>query len=273
MSPGIKGFLIVALLAALMGALTGQINQGSALITRDIYQNFLRKKAGNRELILVAYITTGAIVVIGIWLGRLVENINQIWSWIIMGLTAGSLGPGLLRLYWWRTNAWGMAAGMFIGGLLAVLQAMLYPKMSEGSLFLLCGGSSFIGAIIVSILTKNTDREVVRHFYRTTKPFGFWGPYHAELPVAEKHAWAKEHRNDIITVPFALLAQVCLFLLPMQLITKNNPAIAITLPLFLVGAVGIYFFWWRNLPPKDEFMLNSVTDTTRETLADGKARY
>ncbi|MDR1789864.1 MAG: hypothetical protein LBR12_05950 [Opitutaceae bacterium] len=261
MSPGIKGFLIVALLAALMGALTGQINQGSALITRDIYQNFLRKKAGNRELILVAYVSTAAIVIIGIWLGRLVENINQIWSWIVMGLTAGSLGPGFLRLYWWRTNAWGMAAGMFVGGLAAVLQAALWPGMSEWWLFLMCGGLSFAFAIAVSCLTKGTDASVVRHFYRTTRPFGAWGRFKAELDAPTRLAWEKEHRNDILTVPFALLAQVTLFLLPMQLITKNTGALAATLPLFLAGAAGIYWFWWRNLPPKDETLLNSIAET------------
>ncbi len=42
---GLRGLLIVALLSALMGALTGQVNTASSLFVRDVYQNFLRPGA------------------------------------------------------------------------------------------------------------------------------------------------------------------------------------------------------------------------------------
>jgi hypothetical protein len=57
----------------------------------------------------------------------------------------------------------------------------------------------------------------------------------------------RENRRDILTVPFALLWQVTLYLLPMQLVIKSYQAFFWTLPLFLIGLAGMYFFWWKPL--------------------------
>jgi len=54
----------------------------------------------------------------------------------------------------------------------------------------------------------------------------------------------------IITVPFALLHQMTLLMLPMQMVIKAYTAFFWTLPLFLVGLAGMYFFWWKPLMKK-----------------------
>jgi len=54
-----------------------------------------------------------------------------------------------------------------------------------------------------------------------------------------------------MTVPFGLLGQVCMFLMPMQLVVKSYTAFFMTLPFFLIGAAGMWWFWWRNLPPAE----------------------
>jgi hypothetical protein len=58
----------------------------------------------------------------------------------------------------------------------------------------------------------------------------------------------REHRNDIITVPFAMLTQVTLYMLPMQLVIRSWDDFAVTLCLFVVGLLGMYKFWYKNLP-------------------------
>jgi len=50
---------------------------------------------------------------------------------------------------------------------------------------------------------------------------------------------------------YVVVWQVTLFLLPMQLVIKTYGAFFWTLPLFLIGCAGMYFFWWKPLPPKD----------------------
>jgi hypothetical protein len=74
---------------------------------------------------------------------------------------------------------------------------------------------------------------------------------------------------DIITVPFALLYQVTLFLLPMQLVIKSYGAFFYTLPLFLIGLTGMYFFWWRPLMKKEPLVTLPVNgEPVREFLAE-----
>jgi len=256
---GLRGLLIVSLLSALMGVLTGNVNGASALFVRDIYQNFLRPKASMRELMFWAYLSSGLIILASFALGLAAPNINSLWSWIVMGLTAGSLGPGLLRLYWWRTNAWGMAAGIFMGGIAALLQRWFAPGMAEWAQFTLMTTISVVATVAGSLLTAETAKDVVKYFHQTTRPFGFWGPFWKELPETDKISWAREHRNDIITTGVALVWQVCLFLLPMQFLTRNWQGFFGTLPIFLLGCVGLYFFWWKNLPSADEKIADFVS--------------
>jgi hypothetical protein len=107
---------------------------------------------------------------------------------------------------------------------------------------------SLIGATVGSWLTATQPRETVRRFYRQTRPFGWWKPLREELSPAERASYRKEHRNDQFALPFALLAQVALFMLPMQLVLHAFGPFFKTLPFFLLGALGMYWFWWRHLP-------------------------
>ena len=59
----------------------------------------------------------------------------------------------------------------------------------------------------------------------------------------------REHRNDLISLPFILVAQVALFMMPMQIIIHTYQTFWKTLGIFTVCVIGIYWFWYRNLPP------------------------
>ncbi len=265
---GVRGFLLVAMLAAMMSTLTGWVNQAGAMMVRDLYQNLFRPAAGQRELIISSYLASVLLILGGFWMGVNAGSINDLWSWLMMGLQAGWIAPLALRLYWWRCNAWGVVGGTLLGGTGAVLQRVLFPGMLEWQQFLLMTSLSTLGTVAGSLLTAPTERGVLRHFYQTTRPFGWWRPLREELTPAIRATWAREHRNDILAVPFFLLAQVTLFLLPMQLVIHAYSSFAATLPLFLVGAGGVYWFFWRNLPPAS----NPGTETAVTTGSVGEAR-
>jgi len=247
---GLRGVLVVAMFAAMMSCKNSIVNISSSFLVKDIYQNFLRPKAANRELIFASYLSTLGIVVVAFYFGIAAKSINDLWGWIIMGLTAGQLAPMALRLYWWRCNAWGMCGGYVLGGVGAVLQRIYYPQMPETWEFILMFSLSFIGTVGGSLLTAPTPMPVLQDFYRKTRPFGLWKPLRNEFKGADRVAVDGENRNDIITVPFALLWQVTLFLLPMQLVIKSYHSFWMTLPFFLVGLAGMYFYWWRPLMRK-----------------------
>jgi Na+/proline symporter len=254
---GLKGLLVVAMFAAMMSCNNGLVNTASSFFVKDIYQNFLRPKAANRELMVASYASTLGIVIVGFYFGVASTSINSLWGWIIMSLGAGQLAPQMLRLYWWRCNAWGMIGGTLLGVVGAVAQRSFYPHMAEPTQFMLMAGLSFFGTVAGSLLTQPTPLAILRNFYRTTRPFGWWGPLRAEFQGAERLAIDRENRHDLLTIPFALLWQVTLFLMPMQLVIKSYRSFWVTLPFFLVGAAGMFWFWWRPLmrsaapPPKE----------------------
>ena len=245
---GLKGLIVVAMFAAMMSCKNGLMNGASAFFVKDIYQNFLRPGAKNRELIFVSYASTLGIICAGFYFGVVATNINSLWAWLVMSLTAGQIAPQVLRLYWWRCNAWGMLAGTFLGAVGAVLQRIFYPQMPEWTQFLLMTAISFAGTIGGSLLTAPTPQDILRNFYRTTRPFGWWRPLRGEFQGAERAAIDRENRMDILTLPFALIWLVSMLLLPMQLVIKDYPAFFWTLPIFLFGLAGMYVFWWKQLP-------------------------
>jgi hypothetical protein len=144
-----------------------------------------------------------------------------------------------------------VVGGSLFGGIGALAQRFLVPGLVEWLQLLVMMGLSFGGTIVISLLTSPTSRDTLRHFYRTTKPFGAWGPLRDEMPAPERAAMAREHRNDILAVPFIMLSQVSLFLITMQFIIRSWTALAWTGALLAIGLAGTYRYWWKNLAPAD----------------------
>lgn len=251
--PGLRGLLLIVLLAAAMSTFNATVNATTGLITRDIYQKYLRPKASTRELIYISWAGVLLLVVVSFLFAYSIESINDIWGWIIMGLGGGLMIPGLLRLLWWRFNGGGFAAGTFVGLIAAVLQRYYYPALDERLQFLFLGAIGLAASIIGTYLTKPEDDEVVAKFYRVTRPFGFWGPYKSRLPEEDRVALDIEHRRDIITSPFAMFWQVCMFILPMQMVIGAWNAFFVTLAFWVASGAVMYFMWFRHLPVLNYF--------------------
>lgn len=244
---GLRGMLLVALIAASMSTFDSTVNKTAGFFTRDLYQRYLRPKASNRELIYASWAFCVAVVAIGFVMGYKARNINDIWGWIIMGLGGGMLVPLFLRLYWWRFNGGGFAIGMTVGLFGAVLQRLVFPDLGELQQFGIMLAIGSCASIVGTYLTPPTDREVLEKFYTRTRPFGLWGPLKGILSGDLRVKMNREHRRDLLAVPFALGWQITLFMLPMQLIIQSFEAFWITLAIFIVCLAGLYFIWYRNL--------------------------
>ena len=105
------------------------------------------------------------------------------------------------------------------------------------------------GTVAGTYMFPPTDRPTLEHFYRTTRPFGLWGPLKHVLSPDVLKATKREHFYDILALPFALGWQITLFLLPMQAIIAQWYDFKITLIIFGVSLLGVYLFWYRQLPP------------------------
>ncbi len=248
---GFRGLILVALIAASMSTFDSTVNMTIGFFTRDIYQGYLRRKATNKELIYVSWAFGIALVSVGFLFGYTVRSINDIWDWFIMALGGGLLVPLFLRFYWWRFNGGGFAIGTAAGITGAILQRIFFPDMDSRLQFVIMVLIGMAGSIIGTFITGPTDRKVLENFYRTTRPFGFWKPLIGILDPEVRVAMLKEHRNDMLALPFTLAWQIALFMLPMQLIVRSYRAAAVTSVIFIVGLIGMYVFWYRNLPEEN----------------------
>lgn len=260
--PGLRGILLVALIAASMSTFDSNVNRGAGFFTRDLYQRFFRKKAGQRELIYASWVFIILVAGLGLVTANNIKNINEIWGWITMGLGGATLVSFFLRFYWWRFNGSGFALGMAFGLTGAIAMKVFTPHLIAYSglwrileddrwqfMIMLCFGLT--GSLIGTFLTPPTDGKVLDNFYKTTRPFGVWGHLKNSLPAEARNAMTREHRNDLIALPFNLGWQITLFLLPMQLVIQSFKAFKITLVIFVVCLTGMYIFWYRNLPPAE----------------------
>lgn len=114
--PLIGGFLLAAILAAIMSTLSSQLLVTSSSLTQDIYQTFLHKKASDKQLIIVGRVCVLLVALCAGSLARQPDNsiLNLVGNaWAGFGATFGPVI--ILSLYWKRMTAFGALAGMVTG--------------------------------------------------------------------------------------------------------------------------------------------------------------
>jgi len=245
---GIKGFLIAGMMAAAMSTFDSTVNAGAAYWVKDIYLEYINKKATDRQQMRQSYGASIVIVVLGLALTLIIKNINEIWGWITMSIGAGLIVPQLIRWYWWRLNGYGYAIGMAAGMLASIIWKIIAPEATAEFLaFLFAAGISAVATIIGTFLTKPTDSKVLDNFYRVTRPFGFWGAIRSKLPDRVRQQINRENRRDIISIFFAVPWQVCLFMMWMVLVMKRFDTFLSLMLVVLTLSLILYFTWFRHL--------------------------
>jgi Na+/proline symporter len=244
---GLKGLLVAGLIAAAMSTFDSVVNAGAAYWTRDIYQRFVNPDAGERRLVWHSRVSTAIIVVVGMLSTYAFESLNDIWGWLTMGLGAGLLIPQFIRWYWWRFNGYGYAGGTMIGMTLAVVQKIVAPDLAEAWTFALIGSVTFVASVGISLLTEPTRADILKTFYKETKPFGFWGAVRERIDDLELESIRAESRRDILGILLAVPWQLSLFLTTMMFVTKEWGTFFVLLGVCTTLTVGLYFVWFRHL--------------------------
>ena len=114
--PLIAGFLLAAILAAIMSTISSQLLVSSSSLTEDFYKTFIRRDATDKELVLVGRISVALVAICAIYLAydrdsSILDLVSNAWA----GFGA-AFGPLVLfSLYWKRMNFEGALAGMVVG--------------------------------------------------------------------------------------------------------------------------------------------------------------
>jgi Na+/proline symporter len=249
---GILGIVLTGLLGAFMGTFSGTLNAAQAYIVNDIYVKYINPTASNKRIISMNYMTGIVVVAAGVFFGFLAKNVNDVLQWIVGGLYGGYIAANVFKWYWWRFNANGFFWGMMGGILPAIaLPALKYYNVIHGldlywwpALFVL----SLIGCIVGTYAAPPTDKEVLKKFYATVRPWGFWKPVH-EWVVKEDPAFEPNRRFklDMFNVVLGVIAQCCLTILPMYVVLWMKLPLIVTVIILIIIVLILKRTWWNKL--------------------------
>ncbi len=245
---GILGLVLTGLFGAFVGTFSGTLNAAQAYFVNDVYLKYVNPSASNKKVITVNYLSGIIIVAIGIALGFMAKDVNSILQWIVSGLYGGYIAANVLKWYWWRFNANGFFWGMFAG----VAGALVFSKLFSGIEFLyyfpLLFAISIAGCLIGTYTAPATDAVVLKKFYSTVKPWGFWKPVH-DMVLGDDPSFIpnKRFKLDMFNVTLGIIAQLCLTLLPMYVVLWMKLPLLITIAILAVIIIILKQTWWNKL--------------------------
>ena len=259
---GLLGFLIAGLLAAFMSNFASTVNAAPPYFVNDIYKRFINPNAKPKTYVRLSYLSSFAVVVIGVLFGWNVTSVNSVVLWIVSGLWGGYTASNVLKWYWWRFNGYGYFWGMVTG----ISSALLMPKIVDnlpavqGFLgrhpvnpdvsitFPLILGISLIGCLAGTLLTEPEPDEVLMDFYRRVRPWGFWGPVLKKV-LAEDPAFQRnrDFLRDMFNIVVGIAWQISLVALPLYIVIQEFRRAAIALAIILGTSAILKFTWYDNL--------------------------
>ncbi|HRX92885.1 MAG TPA: Na+:solute symporter [Chitinophagaceae bacterium] len=244
---GLMGLLLAGLLAAFIGTFAGTLNAAQAYIVNDIYLKYVNKNASDKKVTAITYFVGILVVLVSIVMGFFAGNVNDILQWIVGALYGGYIAANVLKWHWWRFNAGGFFWGMVVG----IIAALIFPYIFTGVplyswplLFLISLAASVAG----TYLSKPTDISVLKSFYRTVKPWGFWKPVLIEVqkddPSFEPN---KNFGRDMFNVVLGIIGQCCLTLLPMYFVLSMKLPLVVTILILTLIIMILKKTWWNKL--------------------------
>ncbi|NAW51630.1 sodium/proline symporter PutP [Elizabethkingia argentiflava] len=168
--PLISGFLLTAILAAVMSSISSQLLVTSSSLTEDIYKTFVHKKASPKRLLLASRLSVLLVSAIAVLLSlhpkdNILNLVGNAWAGF-----GSAFGPLILLSLLWKKTTWqGGLAGMIVGGITVLLWVYLqHPykacyEMIPG--FLL----SLLTTFSVSLITYKPNEAIDSEFKEMKK--------------------------------------------------------------------------------------------------------
>lgn len=256
---GLLGLLLSGLLAAFMSTFAGTLNAAQAYVTNDIYLKYINPDASNKTIKFTNYTVGVVVVIVSIFLGMQAENVNEILQILVSALWGGYTASNVLKWYWWRFNSQGYFWGMLVGILVSAIPMIfdnflpsLFPDYSRDIRLLyyfpVILGFSLVGCIIATLITKPTDEETLKSFYKKVRPWGFWKPIHDKV-IADDPTFVKNSHfgRDMLNVVVGIIWQTALVSLPFFIIFHKYVPMVLVIVVITICTIALKFTWWNNL--------------------------
>ncbi|MDV2857845.1 MULTISPECIES: sodium/proline symporter PutP [Oceanimonas] len=166
-NPWVAGFLIAAIMSAIMSTIDSQLLVCSSALTEDFYKRWLRPKASDNELVWVGRFAVLAVAVLALVIATDREaSVLELVSYAWAGFGA-AFGPVMiLSVFWSRLTRNGALAGIVLGALTVIgwkqLEGGLFDLYEIVPGFVVC----WLACWLVSRYDKEPSKAVVLGFRR-----------------------------------------------------------------------------------------------------------
>ena len=164
-NPILAGFLLAAILAAIMSTADSQLLVTSSALTEDCYRVLFRRNASDKELVWFSRFAVIGVALIASFIA-LDPNSSVLdlvaYAWGGFGAAFGPLI--ILSLFWKRMTRKGAVGGILAGGLIVLLWKQLHGGIFD--IYEIVPGFflSFIIIISISIFDKTPSQEILDEF-------------------------------------------------------------------------------------------------------------
>ena len=245
---GFQGLLLAGLLAAFMGTFAAFINAAPAYLVNDLYRKYVNPDADQKTYVRYSYLASILLVVIGLFFGFFASSINSLTLWITSALYGGYAAANVLKWIWWRFNSYGYFGGMLAGLLASTLVPVIMPGVIAIYLFPAILLISFAGCVAGVLLAAPDDMEVLKNFYRQTRPWGFWGPVKTKVMEEDPSFIPNaDFGRDMFNILVGIVWQMTLLLMPVYLLIRSHVELGATIVLFVVSSFLLKRFWYDRL--------------------------
>lgn len=163
--PLISGFLLSAILAAVMSTISSQLLVSASSVTEDFYKAFFRRGASAKELLIVSRLSVIFVAIVAMALSlspkdTILDLVGHAWAGF-----GSAFGPlVLLSLLWKGTTQKGAVTGILVGGLTVLLWIYLDHPFQEMYAMIPGFFLSFFAIVIVSKITTPPSLAIQEEF-------------------------------------------------------------------------------------------------------------
>lgn len=264
--PGLKGLLLVAFFAAYMSTISTQLNWGSSYLVNDVYKRFINPKGTQKQYIFSARFATLFLMVVALIATTQISNISKVWLFI-MECGAGLGLVLILRWYWWRINAWSEIAATITPFFTYFSAKYLLDWVFPNSFFFTVGSTTIVW-LLVTFLSKPTDKEKLSSFYKAIKPKGNWKPFQTRME-------RKESKGNILSlllcwISAVIMAYSILFLIGSVIFKEWNDAGIYTISITISALIFKYSSVKSRIFENDEDLSQQESITAKENAHAGE---
>jgi hypothetical protein len=110
--------------------------------------------------------------------------------------------------------------------------------------------------VLVCLWTKPEQDAVLKGFYRTVRPWGFWEPIY-QLCRAEDPTFERNHdfRRDTFNIAVGLVWQTSLVTGPIYLAIQHWREMWVSGAVFVVTSLILKFSWYDHLGPGEMYLV------------------